>query len=88
MNSSDVQDAADWMLVELSAKGELHQSDVVIELEKRCPDLIYENELGNQAIDRRVLREFRRLTEGTVVWVRDEFYWRIKQEGDLGRVGE
>jgi hypothetical protein len=35
---------------------------------------VYENENGNLAINRQVLKEFRKLTEKTVVWERGVRY--------------
>lgn len=74
---------ARWMLEQLQAKRELYQEDVVYEIERKFgAQFVYENENGNPAIDRRVLREFRKLTEDTVVWERGERFWRFRQTGD------
>lgn len=46
------------------------------------PEWIYENENGNPAIDKRVLRAFRNLSGDAVVWDRWDFCWRKRQAGD------
>ena len=46
------------------------------------PGFIYKNESGNPAIDKRVLREFRELTESNVVWDRLAFAWRHRLPDD------
>ena len=64
------------MLVELENMGQLYQWEAVLELQSRFDDdFTYLNESGNFAIDRRVLRAFRHLTEDDVVWRRTEGCW-------------
>jgi len=64
------------MLVELENTGQLYQWEAVLELQSRFDDdFTYLNESGNFAIDRRVLRAFRHLTEDDVVWRRTEGCW-------------
>lgn len=43
-----------------------------------------ENDAGNDAIDPKVLREFRKLTPDAV-WIRSEFAWRKREGGESGR---
>jgi hypothetical protein len=63
--------------------GELLQVDAVCEIEGRFgPQFVYDNENGNQAIDKTVLREFRKLTENSVIWNRSERYWRKRESFD------
>ncbi len=68
---------------ELDRTGSLFQADAVAGIEREFgPGFIRENERGNSAIDRGVLREFRELTEADVVW---DFWlreWRLRQPGD------
>lgn len=67
--ATNAQQVARWMLSEFEKAGELYQSDAVDGIEREFgPDFIYDNDLGNQAIDRTVLVAFRKLTEGNVVW--------------------
>jgi hypothetical protein len=66
------------MLVELENTGQLYQWEAVLEIQSRFgDDFTYLNESGNFAIDRRVLRAFRHLTEDDVVWRRTEGCWVI-----------
>lgn len=46
------------------------------------PEFVYENENGNPAISRAVLREFRKLSETEVVWERGERAWRRRRDSD------
>ncbi|WP_462166409.1 DUF6953 family protein [Pseudoalteromonas sp. GB43] len=79
----DNKKMAQWMLSQFK-KGWLYQEDVAYELEKNHGmDYVYENERnGNLAISKPLLREFRKLTEGTVVWDRYEKAWRQLEEGE------
>ena len=70
------EDVAQWMLDELEKAGYLYQWEAVLEIQSRFGDeFTYLNESGNFAIDRRVFRAFRNLTEDTVVWRRTEGCW-------------
>ena len=76
---------AQWMLDSVNAKpGEMFlQADAVEAIERRFgPEFVYENENGNPAIDTRVLRKFRKLSEDSVIWDRWEFGWRRRQPND------
>jgi hypothetical protein len=76
-------DVAQWMREEIDRTGSLFQADAVIEIEREFgPGFIYENERGNPAIDKGVLREFRELTEAYVVWDFSARVWRLRVEGD------
>ncbi len=83
-------DVAKWMLETLTRQRELDQEDAAYEIERRFGKrFIYENDNGNPAISREVLKEFRTLTEGTVVWIRGERRWRFREIGDArGRMTE
>ncbi|EPL0635741.1 DUF6953 family protein [Acinetobacter baumannii] len=45
-------------------------------------DFVSENENGNLTISKVVLKEFRKLTEGEVVWMRSEKAWRRLYEDE------
>ncbi|MFH4342865.1 hypothetical protein WAI93_19245, partial [Acinetobacter baumannii] len=45
-------------------------------------DFVSENENGNLTISKVVLEEFRKLTEGEVVWMRSEKAWRRLYEDE------
>ena len=85
------KDIAKWMLDELKKNGELYQADAAEHIESTFGrQYIYDNDNGNPAIDKKVLREFRKLTEGIVVWNRYDKYWRQKDKDDTskGRLDE
>ncbi len=92
-NNSTVKavDVAYWMLDQITKKRELYQNEVVYLIEDKFgPQFVYENRLGNAAISREVLKEFRKLTKETVVWYRSELCWRIRSADDpkVGRLVE
>jgi hypothetical protein len=75
-------EVAQWMLEQL-AQSELYQYDAVAEIAQRFgEEFVYQNDNGNLGIDRKVLSAFRRLSENTVVWVRSDRYWRLRDEND------
>ena len=83
MTSPTVHDVAAFMLKRLNEDKTLYQEVVVYEIQERYGDeFVYINENGNLGIDRNVLSEFRKLTEGKVVWSRGERYWRFKEDYD------
>jgi hypothetical protein len=82
---------AHWMLNQINKKRELYQNEVVYQIEDKFGhQFVYENQAGNLAISREVLKEFRKLTEETVVWYRSELCWRIRSADDpeVGRLVE
>ena len=84
-------DVARWMLDQINKKREIYQNEVVYQIEEKFGSkFVYENQAGNLAISREVLKEFRKLTEKTVVWSRIEFCWRIRSADDpkVGRLVE
>ena len=84
------KDIADWMAAQLETKRELYQEDVVSEIIKLSGrQFVYTNENGNDAIGKEVLKEFRKLTEGTVVWERGDKCWRKRNPYDApGRLSD
>jgi hypothetical protein len=81
--SATPADVARWMRDELDRTGSLRQAEAAEGIEREFgPSFIYVNENGNPAIDKRVLREFRELTEDDVIWDRWEYQWRHRQPGD------
>ena len=69
---------AEWMLKQLDGEETyLYQEVVVYQIRDIYGDeFVYLNENENLAIDKRILKEFRRISEGIVVWDRGEFAWR------------
>ena len=84
-------DVANWMFDKIIKKRELYQNEVVYQIEEKFGSrFVYENQAGNLAISREALKEFRKLTEKTVVWSRIELCWRIRSADDpkVGRLAE
>jgi hypothetical protein len=84
-------DVAQWMLEQISKKRELYHIDVVYQIEEQFGSkFVHENQEGNLAINREVLKEFRKLTEKTVVWSRSELFWKFRSDDDpkIGRLIE
>ena len=62
-------EVAEWMFEELRREKYLYQETVVYDIEDKFGnEFVYINENGNLAIDRKVLKAFRELTEDTAVW--------------------
>ena len=58
----------------------LFQETVVYEIQERFgDDFVYTNKRGNRAISLSVLREFRKLTEGKVIWDHKNRFWRQRE---------
>jgi hypothetical protein len=67
----------------LERRGVLEQGLAVFEVQRRFGEgCWYVNQNGNPAIDTSVLDEFRMLTEGEVVWERDNRLWRWREPYD------
>jgi hypothetical protein len=71
---------AEWMLEELKRETILCQEVVAHEISMLFGDeFTYTNENGELALDERVLREFRKLTENMVLSIGGERVWRLKR---------
>lgn len=77
-------DAAKLMFLKIEERnGELLHADALSDIRERFGDTFtHENESGNQAIDPRVLKEFKKLTGPDVVWSRSGRYWRRREHYD------
>ena len=74
---------AEWMLSRLEEAGCLYQEEAVFHLVRIGADeLLRINDGGNQVLGKPVLAEFRKLTEGTVMWARGEKCWRPRENGE------
>lgn len=74
---------AEWMVEELNRVKFLYQEDAVWKIFRMFgKEYTYENDNGNLAIDKKVLKEFRKLTEDYVVWERGEKMWRARAAYD------
>jgi hypothetical protein len=81
--SDTAPQVAAWMAEKLRLEGEIYQDDIAPEISS-CfgGDYTYENELGNLAISKDVLAEFRKLTGDKVIWERGRRLWRFREQGD------
>jgi hypothetical protein len=73
---------ARWMLDQVEAEETLYQEEAVADIESLFGNaFIYENDNGNPAISRAVLKAFRRISD-EVVWERGERMWRKRESYD------
>lgn len=83
MANITITDVAKWMIKELDEQEYLYPQYTVWDIQDLFGDnFIYENENGGLSITKETLKEFRRLTEGTVVWMRSEKAWRRLYEDE------
>lgn len=76
-------EAAEWMLGELQSKKWLNQETVAWQFLKLDKSLVYMNDNGNPAINKKVLAAFNKLAPTTdYVWSRSERHWRYRQPYD------
>lgn len=77
------EDAAKWMKEEVERTGRLDQEHAVWQVKGHFGErFTRQNENGNLAFTPEVLKEFRKMTEHTVVWCKRERYWRKRQPSD------
>jgi len=78
------KDVAAWMAKQMTTGALLYQETVVGEIRDEFgADFVYENDNGNLAIAKEVLKEFRILTPD-VVWMKGERAWRKKEPNESG----
>lgn len=76
-------DVAKWMVKELDEQEFLYPEWAVWEIQEIFgDDFVSESENGNLTIAKNILKEFRKLTEGEVVWIRSEKAWRRLYEDE------
>ena len=74
---------AKWMLKELKRRGKLHDDTLVFEIAEQFGQrFTYENENGNSAIRKDVLAAFANLSKDSVVWQKEDHYWRMRTPSD------
>ncbi|GFD75678.1 hypothetical protein KUL113_50980 [Tenacibaculum sp. KUL113] len=79
---SESKEVAEWML-EQFVNRTLYQQDVVYKIqEKFGDDFVYTNNSGGLSIDKGVLNQFRKLTEGKVQWSRGDKAWIMAKDGE------
>lgn len=77
------KEVAEWMVERIKLFKHYPQYLFVLDIKKEFGHVfIYTNENGNDAIDKKVLREFRKLTKDTVVWERGDLEWRLRKSYD------
>lgn len=78
------KDIAEWMMKELERDSNLVQEIAVHKIKEKFGEkYTYLNDNGNPAIDKKVLREFKKLGEESVVWDRYALMWRFRTEHDF-----
>jgi Family of unknown function (DUF6953) len=79
----DYKKVAEWMLTQFRGRV-LYQEAVVHKIKIKFGDeYYYKNNNGNYSIHRKVLTEFRKLTEGKVTWSRGEKAWTKARRGEI-----
>ena len=82
-SNATAQDVAEWMLEELKQLGALYQESVAQKIRAQFGDAyVYTNANGNWAIRKDVLSAFNKLSKDSVVWLREDRYWRLRQPDD------
>lgn len=77
------RDVAVFMLEQLNEQNYLYQEVIVWDIRSKFGErFVYENQNGNLAISRDVLKEFRNLTKESVVWERGSRLWRKRESYD------
>ena len=77
------REIAQWMVDQLEIRSELYQEDAVHEIAHMFgEEFTYENENGNAAIDKTVLKEFKKLTGDSVIWEHGQRMWRKRHDYD------
>jgi hypothetical protein len=73
------KEVAQWMLDQMGASHWLHQEAIAQRIQISFgEEFVYRNKNGKFGIRKAVLVEFKRLTQGQLVWVHSERAWRRK----------
>ncbi len=77
------KNVAEWMFAQFETATYLFQESVVYRIRNEFgAGFVYNNKSGNLAIGKDVLREFRKISEGKVVWERGDRAWRILRQSE------
>ena len=77
------KEIAEWMVEQVANGKYLYQESVAHNIALTFgKEFTYHNNNGNLAIGKNVLKEFRKLTEGTVIWIKGERAWRLRNPHD------
>jgi hypothetical protein len=75
---------AEWMVSQVDASPYIYQETMAANIKKQFGDkFIYTNANGNPAINKEVLKHFRTLTEGKIVWEMSDKSWRKIRAGEI-----
>lgn len=76
-------EVAQFMVKKVEAQQILYQDMIAYDIHiKFGKEFVCLTERGNLSIDKKVLQEFRKLTEGTVVWEKYAHAWRLRRPSD------
>ena len=79
MNEMTPKEVAQWMLDQIGDSDSLYQDSIAERTQSACgQQFVYKNKTGKCGIRKAVLAEFRKLTQGQLVWVLRERAWRRK----------
>ena len=71
------------MVESLQSQGRLSQSQTAEAIRVNFGDeFIYRNDNGNPAIDKAILKHFKKATADSAVWSKSGFYWRLREPDD------
>lgn len=74
---------AEWMLAQVKERPRFYQERAVREIRQKFGDAWwYKNANGNMAIDKGVLREFKKISGNEVIWERGDRAWRVRRDRD------
>ena len=77
------KEIAKWLHDKIMAEGDVYQYEAVDEIAQKFGDeYTYTNDLGNPAIDQKVLYEFRKLKGDNITWDRGELLWHKETKVD------
>jgi plasmid maintenance system antidote protein VapI len=77
------KEIAEWMVEKICEEEYVLHEDMVIEIQQIFGKKnTYKNVNDNYAISKEILKEFRKLNEGVIVWVRSDKAWRLIEADD------
>ncbi len=78
-----INEIAQWLYKKVKTEYYLYQEFVVVEIMKKYgKEYLYINQNGNYAINKDVLKQFRKISQD-VVWLRGERCWKIREKHDV-----
>ena len=82
-HKATTEEVAQWMLSSVLETGRLYQETGVYSIrDKFGEEFTYINENGNLAIDKNVLKAFRKISNDLVIWERGDRAWRQRADYD------